>query len=144
MQMAAEAGNDGRDNDDGEAAPSRRELDHKYKDLIKKINRQTNQQQVDEDEAAANNESADGLDVPVQDGGGSSDHLNPANRLSYNDNKLKRLYDASVAFKNDLANLRGSIKNLNSKSQAYSIKCSDFQCELDSLFEMNKHVQSAA
>ena len=59
--MAAEAGNDGRDDED--AAPSRGELDHKYKDLIKKINKQTNL--VDEDEAAANVESEDGLDVPV-------------------------------------------------------------------------------
>ena len=105
------------DEGDEEPAPSRGDLDDKYKDLIKRINKQTN---ADEE---GQFESEDGLDVPVQDG--HNDHLNPANGLN-NDNKLKKLYDASVAFKNDLANLRGSIKNLNSKSQVYSNKCADF------------------
>ena len=51
--------------------------------------------------------------MPVNDG--NSENINTANGMS-NDNKLKKLYDASVGFKNDLANLRGSIKNLNSKT----------------------------
>ena len=44
-------------------------------------------------------------------------------------------------FKNDLANLRGCIKALNSKTQSYSGKCDDFQAELNQLFEMNKRLQ---
>ena len=53
---------------------------------------------------------------------------------------LKRLYDASVSFKNDLASLRGNIKLLNKKTKAMTGKCSDFQGELDSLFELNKQL----
>ena len=51
---------------------------------------------------------------------------------------LKSLYDASVSFKNDLANLRGNIKSLNRKTNAMASKCSEFQNELDELFELNK------
>ena len=54
---------------------------------------------------------------------------------------MKKLYDASVAFKNDLANLRGSIKALNAKTQAYSSKCNNFGNELDQLFLLNKRLQ---
>ena len=113
-------------------APSRVDLDDKYKELIKRINKQTNF-----DEGHQGGDSEEGLDMPVNDG--NSENLNTANGMNI-DNKLKKLYDSSVGFKNDLANLRGSIKNLNSKTQAYSGKCTDLQNELDSLFEMNKQV----
>ena len=56
---------------------------------------------------------------------------------------LKRLYDTSVQFKNDLAVLRGSIKQLNSKNQAYSVKCEQFENELDQLLTLNKNLQDA-
>ena len=55
--------------------------------------------------------------------------------------QLKNLYDASVGFKNDLANLRGSIKSLTAKTTAYTSKCDDFNGELEQLFELNKTLQ---
>ena len=85
------------------------DLDQKYKNLLKKINKQT--QLEDEGEESSQNgepeESADEEDKKAND-------------------QLKLLYDASVSFKNDLSVLRSQIKNLNSKTTLYSTKCNDF------------------
>ena len=107
-------------------AVARTDLDDKYHELLAKINKQTRVADVgaqgadgDDDENEAN------LEDPAN---GSND-------------QLKRLYDASVTFKNDLANLRGNIKSLNAKTNSYSSKCDDFHNELDQLFQMNKTMQ---
>ena len=101
------------------------ELNDKYKELIAKINRQTHN-----DEVAG---QGDGEECDAS--------LNGDEESGNTNDQLKKLYDASVAFKNDLANLRGSIKTLNAKTQAYGSKCNNFGNELDQLFQMNRRLQ---
>ena len=76
------------------------ELNDKYKELIAKINRQTHNDE----------------DAGLGDAGESNASINDEEESSNSNDQLKKLYDASVAFKNDLANLRGSIKALNAKT----------------------------
>ena len=114
---------------------SSNELNDKYKDLLAKINRHA---RLDDGNGVDWDEGEDGIDEAGRPIGDDRDDNSAANG---NNDKLKKLYDASVAFKNDLANLRGSIKSLNSRTTAYSNKVDSFQGELDSLFEMNKRLQ---
>ena len=72
------------------------DLDEKYKNLLRKINKPA--VCPDNDQASSQNEEQEQSE---------DDEEKKAN------DKLKYLYDASVAFKNDLSNLRVKIKGLN-------------------------------
>ena len=74
------------------------DLDEKYKNLLKRIHRPI--ACPEHDQASSQNEEQE----PSED---DEDEDKKAN------DKLKYLYDASVAFKNDLSNLRVKIKGLN-------------------------------
>ena len=85
------------------------DLDEKYKNLLKKINKAP--ACPDPDAVSSQNEEQEQSD---------DDDEKKAN------DKLKYLYDSSVAFKNDLSNLRVKIKGLNQKTIQYTSKCTDF------------------
>ena len=96
--------------------PSVGDLNDKYEELIAKINLQTHAK--DQDGEKKNEGGNDDDQDDNEDNPGQSD-------------KLKKLYDASVSFKNNLATLRGNIKSLNAKTTSFTKNCDDFQRELD-------------
>ena len=108
------------------ALPSVGDLNDKYEELIAKINLQTHAK--DQDGEKKNEGGDDDGQDDNEDNPGQSD-------------KLKKLYDASVSFKNNLATLRGNIKSLNAKTTSFTKNCDDFQRELDQLLDLNKQLQ---
>ena len=57
------------------------------------------------------------------------------------DEALKTLYDQSVSFKNDLADLRQRIKGLSSATSKYNAKVEEFEAELKEFGRKNEQLQ---
>ena len=95
------------------------DIENKYQALLKRIDRKPKQK----DEAQSLLEQQD---ARVKGG---------------HDAALKGLYDKSVFFKNDLADLRSRIKELSTLQSKYDQKCETFGKELNNFGSKNEMLQ---